>query len=278
MKTKVTVLCDNSVFLNIGAIAEHGWAVHLQTEQGAFLLDTGQGQALLPNAMHFGVRLDELQGIMLSHHHLDHTGGLMALLRLRHPAPTNIYAHPELFKDSYRVEGGEVMHIGMPFSRAALEGQGARFHLDRGFRQVAPGLHLTGEIPRRTDFETGDRYLMVPAGEGYRRDALRDDQSVVVEGERGISVVLGCCHAGLINTLRHVTEQTGASHFHVVMGGTHLGLSDRAQLEATVTALRAFDIERLGVSHCTGQAGAMALAQAFGERFFFCSVGTAVEL
>jgi 7,8-dihydropterin-6-yl-methyl-4-(beta-D-ribofuranosyl)aminobenzene 5'-phosphate synthase len=259
-------------------MAEHGWAVHLETEQGAFLLDTGQGLTLLSNATFFGVHLERLNGVFLSHHHLDHTGGLMALLRLRQPAPTDIHAHPELFKDSYRVEGGEVTHIGVPFSRAALEGQGARFHLGRAFRQVAPGLYLTGEVPRWTDFETGDPYLMIAADGGYRRDALRDDQALVVEGERGLSVVLGCSHAGLINTLRYVSEQTGQSRFHTVMGGTHLGLCDAAQLKATVTALQAFDIERLGVSHCTGQAGAMAIAHAFGERFFHCSVGTQVEL
>jgi 7,8-dihydropterin-6-yl-methyl-4-(beta-D-ribofuranosyl)aminobenzene 5'-phosphate synthase len=119
---------------------------------------------------------------------------------------------------------------------------------------------------------------MVPSGTGYQRDSLLDDQALVVESEHGVSVVLGCCHAGLINTLSYVAEQTGTRHFRTIVGGTHLGLSDQKQLDATIGALREFDIERLGVSHCTGMAASVVLAQEFGERFFFCSVGTVVEL
>jgi len=275
---RATVLCDNSVFLNMGAVAEHGWAVYLQTEDGAFLWDTGQGKGLLSNATFFGADLTRLRSVLISHHHLDHTGGLMELLRLQKGKPTDVYAHPELFKDSYRVEGKKVIHIGVPFSRAALEGHGARFHFATSYCQVAPGLCLTGEIPRRTDFETGDRFLMVPSGTGYQRDSLLDDQALVVESEHGVSVVLGCCHAGLINTLSYVAEQTGTRHFRTIVGGTHLGLSDQKQLDATIGGLREFDIERLGVSHCTGMAASVVLAREFGERFFFCSVGTVVEL
>jgi len=264
------------VFLNIGAVAEHGWAVHLQAKDGAYLWDTGQGKGLVPNATLFGIDLAQLRSVLISHHHVDHTGGLMALLRL--VKEMDMYAHPDLFKDSYRVEGEKVTHIGVPFSRAALEGHGARFHFVTGYYHIAPGLYLTGEIPRRTDFETGDRFLMVPSRGGYERDHLPDDQALVVESDRGVSVVLGCCHAGLINTLRYVAERTGTQRFCTVIGGTHLGLSDQTQLEATISALKEFDIERLGVSHCTGMAASLRLAQEYGERFFFCAVGTVVEL
>jgi 7,8-dihydropterin-6-yl-methyl-4-(beta-D-ribofuranosyl)aminobenzene 5'-phosphate synthase len=273
---RAKVLCDNSVFLNVGAIAEHGWAVHLDTGAGRFLWDTGQGAGLLPNAAHFGIDLATLDATLISHHHLDHTGGLKGLLSLS--SSVEVYAHPELFKDSYRVEKGMVSHIGMPFKRSALEGRGATFHLLSEFIEVAPRVWMTGEIPRVTDFETGDACLMIRTEDGFERDRLMDDQALVVEGDRGVSVILGCCHAGLINTLRHIAEHVGTRRFHVVMGGTHLGLCSEEQLNATIKVLREFEMEKIGVSHCTGTGPACRLAQEYGDRFFFCSVGTEIEL
>ncbi len=83
---------------------------------------------------------------------------------------------------------------------------------------------------------------------------------------------------GLINILTYITEQTGKSRFHTIMGGTHLGPVSDEQVDQTIAALHDFDIGRLGVSHCTGPKVAARLAHEFGERFFFCSVGTVVEV
>ena len=91
-------------------------------------------------------------------------------------------------------------------------------------------------------------------------------------------MVLGCSHAGVVNILNYVLERTGRSRIHTVIGGTHLKPAGEEQIAKTVEALLAFDIERLGVSHCTGQKAAQELAQAFGDRFFYCNVGSVVEL
>ena len=108
-------------------------------------------------------------------------------------------------------------------------------------------------------------------------DPVRDDQTVVIDTADGLFVVLGCSHAGLINILTHISEQTGSTRFHTVMGGTHLGPVSEAQVTQTIAALHDFDIGRIGVSHCTGQKVAARMAREFGDRFFFCSVGTVVE-
>jgi 7,8-dihydropterin-6-yl-methyl-4-(beta-D-ribofuranosyl)aminobenzene 5'-phosphate synthase len=170
-------------------------------------------------------------------------------------------------------------HIGMPFSAGALESAGARFDLDDGWRELAPGLYLTGEIPRRHAFETGDQNLFHYDTDGrFVVDPIRDDQTVVLDTGDGLFVVLGCSHAGLINILDYISEQTGRTRFHTIIGGTHLGPVEPEQVDRTVAALHGYDIGRLGVSHCTGQPVAARLAAEFGERFFFCSVGTLVEL
>ena len=132
-------------------------------------------------------------------------------------------------------------------------------------------------MPRRTDYELGDKNQVVMTDGVYVKDALADDQSVVIETEKGLLVVLGCCHSGIINTLSYIVEKMGQDHIYAVIGGTHLGPVSGDQREKSIDALKAFDIERLGVSHCTGLKTASRLALEFGDRFFFCNVGTVVE-
>jgi len=276
MKIKVTIVSDNSVFHVPGAVAEHGLSIFMETDRGNYLLDAGQGKAVVNNAMVLGIDLTTIKGIIVSHHHWDHTGGLGPVLDLK--GAVDIYAHPEFFKESYSVKGDSVRYIGVPYPRALLEAKGAKFNLSDQFRQIEPGLWLTGEVPRRTDYETGDQKQVVKSGETFVKDDLRDDQTVVIETAKGLLVISGCCHAGIINTLSYIVEKMGRRDIHAVIGGTHLGPVSDAQREKSIDALKAFHIERLGVSHCTGQQTSVILAREFGERFFFCNVGTVVEV
>jgi 7,8-dihydropterin-6-yl-methyl-4-(beta-D-ribofuranosyl)aminobenzene 5'-phosphate synthase len=275
MKIKATIISENCVYHLPGAVAEHGLSIFMETDRGNYLLDTGQGKAVVNNALVLGIDLATIKGIILSHHHWDHTGGLGPVLDLK--GAVDIYAHPDLFKESYSVSGNTVRHIGVPYPRPLLEAKGARFQFSDQFRQIEPGLWLTGEVPRRTDYELGDKKQVIKSADGYVKDDIMDDQSVVVETEKGLFIILGCCHSGIINTLSYIMEKMGPRHIYAVIGGTHLGPVSDVQRDKSIDALKAFDIERLGVSHCTGQKTASLLAAQFGERFFFCNVGTAVE-
>lgn len=275
MKIKATIVSENCVYHLPGAVAEHGLSIFLETDRGNYLLDTGQGKAIINNAMVLGLDLKTIKGIIISHHHWDHTGGLGPVLDLK--GAVDLYAHPDFFKESYSVTDNTARYIGVPYPRPLLEAKGARFNFSDEFRQIEPGLWLTGEVPRRTDYEIGDKKQVIKSGEGYEKDDLRDDQSVVVETRKGLFIILGCCHSGIINTLSYIVEKMGPRQIHAVIGGTHLGPVSDEQRTKSIDALKAFDIERLGVSHCTGQKTAILLAGAFGERFFFCNVGTVVE-
>jgi 7,8-dihydropterin-6-yl-methyl-4-(beta-D-ribofuranosyl)aminobenzene 5'-phosphate synthase len=282
MAVRAKVLCENAVYGTLGAVAEHGWSVWLETPSGAFLFDTGQGQSILNNARVFGLPLEEARAILLSHHHIDHTGGLLetvhAMRRKSDRAAVPVHAHPDLFKDSFNESHGKLEFIGVPHTRSALETAGARFNLATEWQELVPGVCLSGEVPRRTAFEFGDQELRHYDESGNLVvDPVRDDQTVVIDTADGMFVVLGCSHAGLINILIHISEQTGSTRFHTVMGGTHLGSVSEAQVTQTIAALHGFDIVRIGASHCTGPKVAARMAGEFGDRFFFCSVGTVVE-
>lgn len=276
MDVKATVLCENCVFSNMGAIAEHGWSVFVETDQGSYLFDTGQGAGLINNALYFKKDLSQVKGIILSHHHSDHTGGLMDALA--HTGPTKIYAHSDLFKESFSLKGGKIRYIGIPFNKVALEAKGAQWSFNTGFTEIAPNLFLTGEVPRTNDYEVGDPDQVISVNGQYVKDPLKDDQSLIIKTPKGLFIILGCSHAGLINILNYAVKMTGESRIHTVIGGTHLGPVSEDQREKSFEALRTFDIGRIGVSHCTGLPASARLAREYGERYLFCNVGTVVEV
>ena len=276
MKGKATILCENCVFGNVGAIAEHGWAVFIETDQGNFLFDTGQGKSIVNNAQYFNKDLSTIKGIIISHHHIDHTGGFLNVLE--QVDKVKVYSHPDLFKNSYVIDEGKQRNIGIPFRREILESRGTQFKFNTSFRKIAPDLMLSGEIPRLTEFEKGSKKFLLKTKEGYAQDLIFDDQTLIVNTEKGLIIILGCSHSGMINIINHIIDKTGQNHIRTIIGGTHLGPASEETKEKTIQALKKFDIEKIGVSHCTGLETSMRLFQEFGDRFFFCNVGSIIDI
>lgn len=277
MSVRLTVLCENSVGRPNGTLGEHGFACFVETPAGNLLFDTGNGASLLRNAEVLGRDLASVRTVVLSHGHYDHTGGLVDLLG--RTGPIDIVAHPGIFAERYWVGEHERRCIGLPFQRARYESLGARFRLLSRFTPVAPGICFSGAIPRVTPFETGDPHLMVTDSTGNLvADPFPDDAALLVETARGPVLLLGCAHAGVVNTLQLMYSESGCRRFYAVLGGTHLAPASDEQFAATVRALRSFGVEKIGVSHCTGLPRAAQLHAEFGGRFFFASVGSILEV
>jgi 7,8-dihydropterin-6-yl-methyl-4-(beta-D-ribofuranosyl)aminobenzene 5'-phosphate synthase len=276
MTFRITILCENTVGPVLSTLGEHGFAALVEWQGGSLLFDTGQGRTLLHNARCINRDLSRLDGVALSHGHYDHAGGLLPLLREH--GPRQVFAHPGVFTPRYRLrDTGEPVAIGLPASEEELRGAGATFSLAKGYREILPGIFLTGEVPRRTEFEKGDTGLYTDP-EGRLPDIFPDDQSLVIPTERGLVLLLGCCHAGLVNTLEHAREQSGDERVYCVMGGTHLGFSSPEQLEETVKGLRRFRVDKLCPSHCTGFAGTVRLMREFPGGFHPAAVGYSLEV
>ncbi len=274
--TRVTILCDNSVGPLSGTIGEHGFASLVKAEHGeAVLFDTGQGQTLLHNAARMGRDLATVNKVVISHGHYDHTGGLLPLLK-QHGAKT-VYGDERIFMPRYRIkDNGECQSIGIPFMRTELEQSGAGFDFSAACREIAPGMLLTGEVPRLTSFEKGDQGLYCDCG-GQVPDTIPDDQSMIIDTAKGMVVLLGCCHAGLVNTLEHIFFLTGRRDVYAVIGGTHLGFCSREQLEKSIAAVKKYGIRKLAVSHCTGFAASARLSRELPQEFQLAMVGYTLE-
>ncbi len=277
MKVRITILCENSVGNPFGVIGEHGFACYVETEKSSYLFDTGQGMGIIPNSLALKKDLKKAEAIMISHGHYDHTGGLPQVLALKGGA--DVYGHPDMFTERIFEFSGITRDIGIPFRKGYLESLGARFHLGTEMVQVGRRVWLTGEIPRKTDFEKGDANMTacLPDGSTIKPDPIKDDLSMVVESEKGLILVLGCAHAGLVNILNYVIDKMGKDRIYAIIGGTHLGFSSDEQFEKTIEAIDKYKIEKMGVSHCTGLMKASLLHARLGEKFFFGSVGSVLE-
>ena len=270
-QVRITTLVENTVF-TVGLRAEHGLALHLQFGPHRVLFDTGQTDLLLPNAQALGLDLRDLDVIVLSHGHYDHCGGLPAVWR---QAPRcRLWLHPAAVETKYSVSTrGSGRLVGMSAEAREIAGARARTVWIRGPTEVVPGLFVTGEIPRETGFEdVGGRFFLDAAGQ--RPDPLLDDQALFFESREGVVVLLGCAHAGVVNTLRHIEAITGRKPWRAVLGGLHLLHASTDRLDATVEALREWDVPLLVPAHCTGWPATARLWTSFPGHCATAGVGS----
>jgi 7,8-dihydropterin-6-yl-methyl-4-(beta-D-ribofuranosyl)aminobenzene 5'-phosphate synthase len=276
---KITILCENTVGRRIGA-GEHGFSAFIETKQGNYLFDTGSGRSIVPNSLTLNKDLKSIRRIFLSHGHYDHTGGLSEVLKLK--GKVDVHAHPHVFLDRIAVlkeEDREIKRfIGIRYKKRYLESLGANFVFNTDFMEVEKGLFLTGEVPRQTIFEKPDPRLFSEMDGRTTHDLFLDDQSLILDTDKGLVLILGCAHSGMINIINHVINKMGKYKFHTILGGTHLDFLTPEQLEESIKSLKKMEIEKIGVSHCTGMRAAFRLQQEFGDRFFYGCVGSVLEV
>jgi 7,8-dihydropterin-6-yl-methyl-4-(beta-D-ribofuranosyl)aminobenzene 5'-phosphate synthase len=268
--TNITILVDNQASEDLAA--EHGFSAWIEAAGKKLLFDTGQGPALASNLGGLGVTLRSTDFLILSHGHYDHTGGVP--LVIENAPAVHVYCHPTATSPRYAIRDGAAKAIGLPqASRLALERLSQeRLHWTTRALEITPGVGLTGPIPRLTDYEDVGGPFFLDA-EGKHPDPIHDDMALWIRSEKGLVVILGCGHAGVINTLTHALRVSGASRIHAVLGGFHLREASEARMDYTLSALGKFAPDVIIPCHCTGERPMQELKRAFGARVHLGSAG-----
>jgi 7,8-dihydropterin-6-yl-methyl-4-(beta-D-ribofuranosyl)aminobenzene 5'-phosphate synthase len=263
--------------------AEHGVSMLVTTHAGgskdSFLFDTGVTiDGVLHNMDVLEVKGNELHAIVLSHGHTDHTRGLIGLIKRYGRPRIPIVLHPDAYlkRKNVQPDGRESEHI--PPSKRDLEAEDVEIIEERGPTMLVGGHALiTGQIPRTTPYEKGSPAQVAWIDGKWQPDPwIHDDQAVILNvKDKGLVVLTGCGHAGVVNTLKHAKDLTGVEQIHAVIGGFHLtGPVFEPIIAPTVQALKEFKPSIIVPQHCTGWRATHLIAQEFPGAFIANSVGT----
>ena len=272
----------------VGLRAEHGFAALVTVRRAAslttLLFDTGLSpDAMVTNADRLGIDLGGIQGVVLSHGHYDHAGGLAGLAARRGPRGMPMVVHPFAWTRRRLAPPDGEVHELPNLSKRALVGEGFEVIERREPSLLVDGsVLISGEVDRTTEFERG----MPPphqawTGSGWEHDPLvQDDQALVVHvRDRGLVVLTGCGHAGAVNIVRHAQRLTGVDRLCALVGGLHLtGPAFEPVIPPTIAALTELAPTMLVPAHCTGWRAQHALAAALPDAWLAGSSGSTYRI
>lgn len=282
---RITVIAEDSVGYDSTYLGQHGISILLSAVRGDekrnILMDVAQDpEALLENFRRMEISPAGIDGIVLTHCHFDHTKGVATILGKIGKKDIPVIAHPDIFRLNF-INDPFLRHVGVMAGDTLpdIESNGGMPYLTKDALQIMPGLVTTGEVERLTDFEEAGIDLFTIENGRVVKDRMLDDISLVAEvGDKGLVVVTGCGHAGIVNIIRHAQKITGTHKVHGVIGGFHLVEASGERIRKTVRALKELNPDWIYAGHCTGFNAQAGLAETFKEKFLPLQTGMIVDI
>jgi len=290
---ELTLLDDNEIIsrplvqmqwdLSRSILSEHGFSAIVRATKNdatrTLLFDFGFSQdGALKNARALGAKLDEVEVLALSHGHMDHWGGLENLVKNINREDLELVVHPEVFRSNRYTKLPSGLKIFEPaFNRDNIEQLGVNIIATRDVRAILDGdVLFLGEINRKSDFEIGIPGACYEEHGVEKPDRIEDDTSIALNLKgRGLIVISGCAHSGIINSIHYARAVSGIKTVHAVMGGFHLsGSFFDPLIEPTIEELKKINPGYIIPCHCTGHKAVRKIEQAFGEKFILNTSGT----
>jgi 7,8-dihydropterin-6-yl-methyl-4-(beta-D-ribofuranosyl)aminobenzene 5'-phosphate synthase len=285
-KLRIVSLIENSPKYDSYLKGCNGVSFWLEVTSGNIhrniLFDVGPlAEPVIYNAKKLNLKLSDVDMIVLSHCHFDHTAGLAGVItEIGHEVP--IFGHPDIFRPNFTLKP-EFMNYAMVAEnrRENIEQLGGYFVLTKSAIEPIPGFMITGEVERSTVFEeTGGVSCFTIDTEGNLiPDRLKDDYSVVINlKDKGIVVITGCGHAGPVNIIKHSIKISGVNKLEGIMGGFHLLQAGEERINLTIEELRKFKPKWIAPMHCTGVIATAKIALAFKDEFREIHAGDTINL
>lgn len=281
---KIITLLDDYAGYETPFYAQHGISILMEVRSKGdckrILLDVGQsGAPILYNMELLDVDPSSIDAVFLSHCHYDHTEGLVEILQaIDKDLP--VIGHPSMFRENY-ILSPFLRNIGITEKNGeeAIKAAGGQLFLTGEAFEIMPGVLSTGEVPRKIDFERQGIGTYNLEDGHISGDSIMDDLSIVINvNGKGLVVVVGCSHAGIINIINHAKKITGVDKVAAVIGGFHLIEATEERIEKTAQALKDLDIDLVLPGHCTGLKASGEIARVLGDNFDQLHSGKIVDI
>ena len=281
-KLKITLLVEDSVSMEKpDLIAKHGLSFLVEASVAGtiskILVDAGPSPDIaLQNANTINADVRNVDAIVISHGHYDHAGGLLKILeRIDRPVP--VVAHPGVFSPKF-VCKPSLRFIGLDFNQSSIRSAKGVLLLARNSVKILDGVLTSGEIARETTFEKAEGFWTVE-DERFIEDQIIDDQALLVNvKDKGLVVITGCAHSGIVNTVKHAQKITGINIVYAIAGGLHLAKSNEKRIQVSIDELTRVNPKSIYPCHCTGFKAIHRLAEVFKDRCKPIQTGDTIEL
>jgi 7,8-dihydropterin-6-yl-methyl-4-(beta-D-ribofuranosyl)aminobenzene 5'-phosphate synthase len=251
---KITIL--STMLADGNELGEWGFAALVEVDGHRILFDTGaHTDVVLQNSRTLGIDLSTIPEVILSHNHWDHVGGLLTLrgsvLAKSPTALSRVHVGEGIFYPRTSFNRGIEDNPAL-LLKPEYEKTGGIFVVHGVPAQIFPGVWLTGPVPRKYPERNWSGSGRVETPAGWVEDNVPEDQALVFDTDKGLVVLLGCGHAGIINTLEYARTIVRPARIHAVVGGAHLFAASDETLDWTAKKLAAFGLDNLLAGHCTG--------------------------
>lgn len=245
---KITIL---STMLSDSHIGEWGFSALIEVDGEKILFDTGSREnTVIKNAQELSIDLSNIKNAYLSHNHKDHTGGLVALKKKFPNAFVNVHVGEGIFYRRPNETGSD--HYLLK-NKKDLILQGVKFISHKNPSQMIPKVWTTGQIPRKYEEKNWSKLGQMVDGNGeIKEDIIPEDQSLFFDTKKGIVLISGCGHAGIVNTLEYVSKIYPNRPIYKILGGFHLLKLNDDKLKWTANKMKSFGVNYFVGAHCTG--------------------------
>lgn len=278
MDVKITTLIENNPDTNGKLLFEHGLSLFIETDGKKILFDTGQSGDFIENAKKLGKDLSNLDFCIISHGHYDHSGGLKKLIREISTKP-QIIVGEEFFSQKYKLDDQkEYKFIGNSFQEEfLLQSHISVKKIQEEMVYLGENIIIFHHFSKQVLYEELNKTFFIQDNQAYLIDDFADEISMGIITKKGLVVIVGCSHIGIINILKTISQRVSIP-IYAVIGGTHLVHAKEERMIHTIDAFKRMHIERIAVSHCTGERGIQFMKQEIPQQFIYNNTGNIIEI
>ncbi len=277
MKVKITTLIENHEDDQHQLKYEHGLSMLIETSRQKILFDTGVSGDFIDNAKRLNVDLSDIDYCVISHGHYDHAGGYRKYVE-NSEMQCPLFVGSKFFNTKYRFEKGEYSINGIDFDEKLLMEKGVPIiKISDDTTNFHPSFTIFKNFIKSNDFEEIENRFYLKDGDTYVKDDFRDEIVLGINTTKGIILVVGCSHIGIVNIIESIKKRTKLP-IRAVIGGTHLNKADDNRIQKTIEYLKSLNLELLATSHCTGDKAMGMFKEAMPEVFELNNTGHIIEL